>query len=178
MRTRFSKVIYHPFDSKYTKLFWSHVDKSGECWKWTGSILESGYGQFRPGSSCLKTKRWRAHRYSWVLFHGPIPDGLKVLHKCDNRKCVNPDHLFLGTDLDNVRDCISKGRGKHALNGKYKRNVNNISSKITQIQADEIRYIYLNCPNISQQCIANQFGINQRSVSNIIRNKTWSKILS
>jgi hypothetical protein len=72
------------------------------CWFWNGT-LSNGYG---------KMGRQLAHRLSWEAFNGPIPDGLFVLHKCDTPPCVNPDHLFLGTHGDNVRDCLAKGRHK------------------------------------------------------------------
>lgn len=87
--------------------FWSKVDRSGECWEWTAGLNQAGYGQF----SMWPDRPERAHRFSWVLHNGPIPDDLCVLHACDNRKCVNPAHLFLGTRGDNIRDCFAKGRG-------------------------------------------------------------------
>jgi hypothetical protein len=85
--------------------FWANVDKSGDCWEWQASVNLDGYGRF-----CLKGKRIRAHRLSWVLANGEIPEGMCVLHKCDNPPCVSPDHLFLGTRADNVRDMVQKGR--------------------------------------------------------------------
>ena len=85
--------------------FWNKVDKSGECWLWTASTLGKGYGQFWDGN-----KRVTAHRFSWVLHNGPIPEGLHVLHHCDVPVCVNPEHLWLGTNADNVHDCMAKGR--------------------------------------------------------------------
>lgn len=82
--------------------FWSLVDtRSNNCWKWTGSRTPGGYGQFRG---------YRAHRYSYQLVNGPIPPGMVVCHACDNPSCVRPDHLFLGTHLDNMDDAHRKGR--------------------------------------------------------------------
>lgn len=86
--------------------FWTHVDKSGDCWIWTGARYALGYGAFGPKG----TGAMGAHRYSWILAHGEIPAGMKVLHKCDVRCCVNPDHLFLGTQKDNIADMMAKGR--------------------------------------------------------------------
>lgn len=90
----------------FPEKFWSRVARSGECWTWTGRILDTGYGRLKH--NCRQV---RAHRVSWELANGPIPDGLCVLHRCDVRACVNPEHLFLGTYQDNNRDMHSKGRG-------------------------------------------------------------------
>jgi len=92
--------------------FWAKVDKSiaSGCWEWQSSIRGNGYGAFFTHLIEEGRKCYGAHRYSWMLAHGPIPDGLWVLHKCDNRICVNPDHLFLGDRTDNMRDCAQKGR--------------------------------------------------------------------
>jgi hypothetical protein len=87
--------------------FWSKVQKTETCWLWMGARHpHGGYGQFVGPP----IKELRAHRYSWVLAYGPIPDGLLVCHRCDNPPCVRPDHLFLGTHLDNALDMMAKGR--------------------------------------------------------------------
>lgn len=101
--------------------FWPKVDVRGheECWEWTASRKERGYGVFsRPGHNNGALK---AHRVSWELANGPIPDGLCVLHRCDNPPCVNPAHLFLGTIADNNRDMSLKGRvvGQNKTHCKY-----------------------------------------------------------
>ena len=84
--------------------FWRFVDKGAECWAWNGTRGNGGYGMFKG------TKTGLAHRMSYTLANGPIPIGLDVLHRCDNPPCVNPAHLFLGTNSDNQQDCIAKGR--------------------------------------------------------------------
>lgn len=85
----------------------AHVPELGPCWVWTAALHRRGYGWFRfNGTPTL------AHRVSWELTNGPIPDGLQVLHKCDNKPCERPDHFFLGTDADNMADKTAKGRGK------------------------------------------------------------------
>jgi hypothetical protein len=85
--------------------FWEKVDKSGDCWEWTATIDKSGYGIVG-----MRPKNLKASRVAWMLTNGAIPDGLWVLHHCDNRRCVRPDHLFLGTNTDNQRDSVAKGR--------------------------------------------------------------------
>lgn len=86
--------------------FWSKVDKSGECWMWTSSRNAAGYGVYRNKA---------AHRYAYILEHGYIPAGLVVRHICDNRACVRPSHLVIGTYKENSEDMIARGRGRRAV---------------------------------------------------------------
>ena len=95
--------------------FWSKVDKQGstECWPWTASVVKNlGYGQFGMGGTMM-----RSHRVAWELSNGPIPAGMFVLHKCDNPPCCNPQHLFIGTQTDNMQDALAKGRHGHGTIG-------------------------------------------------------------
>jgi hypothetical protein len=86
--------------------FWGRVERKSEgCWEWRGRILQNGYGQFD-----VKRRPTAAHRYAYELTYGAIPDGLIVCHRCDNPRCVRPDHLFLGSHADNARDKSAKGR--------------------------------------------------------------------
>jgi hypothetical protein len=146
--------------------FWSKVNKVTStfynvtcCHEWTASVDTAGYGQIRNGKLAL------AHRLVWEMLVGPIPDGEQVLHRCDNRRCVNQDHLFLGTNDDNIADKVAKGRAsrlKGATNG---------NSKLTDTQVLEIRTAIG-----SQRAIARQYGVNQRLVWAIKHKVMWSHI--
>lgn len=90
--------------------FWRKVTRTAECWLWLGARGKDGYGRAAlPGHSGGMAL---AHRISWLLTNGEIPSGMQVLHRCDNRQCVRPDHLFLGTQADNIKDMWAKGRQK------------------------------------------------------------------
>ena len=91
------------------KRFWDKVAIAGpdDCWEWQASFHTTGYGQIK-----YNRKKWKAHRISWILTNGEIPNTLCVLHKCDNPKCVNPNHLFLGTLKENTQDMLKKNRGR------------------------------------------------------------------
>lgn len=90
--------------------FWAKVSKTDSCWCWTGGTQGRGYGAMHVGPKAKGRHMIRAHRLSWVLHNAEIPNDLWVLHKCDNPQCVNPDHLFLGDRIDNMKDAAKKGR--------------------------------------------------------------------
>lgn len=137
------------------------ISKTG-CWLWTGpKDGPDGYGLYGGGG--LGTSR--VHRLSYMLFVGPIPDGMLVCHKCDVRMCFNPDHLFLGTYYDNVHDMISKGRAKHPL-GK------NVPNAI--LNADSV--VAIREDTRLQRVIAAEYKIAQTTVSAIKTGRNWSHI--
>lgn len=88
--------------------FWARINKTETCWLWTGAKHQHGYGVLRPKDGPMI----RVHRLMWEREHGPIPKGMLVLHRCDTPSCVNPDHLFLGDQRENMRDMWAKGRGR------------------------------------------------------------------
>jgi len=90
------------------KRFWSNIDTRSKCWLWTGGMTARGYGAFAVVYG--RHKFWRAHRFAWFLANGPIPKGGQILHTCDNRFCVNPEHLYLGDTDANMRDMVQNGR--------------------------------------------------------------------
>lgn len=151
--------------------FWPKVEKSGGpdvCWPWIGSLYSSGYGQFFVGSSQIVEGRNRttyAHRVAWALTNGPIPGKLCILHSCDNPPCCNPSHLFLGTRAINNNDCKAKDR-----NADH-HGTNNPNAKLTEVDVAGIRL--LRADGLSQQAIADQFGVTQVQISRVLRGKAW-----
>lgn len=141
--------------------FWSKVDRRAlhECWPWLRSRNAARYGNFR-----LKRSE-RAHRVAWILTHGPIPNGLHVLHRCDNPPCCNPGHLFLGTDADNVADKVSKGR-QQRLKGSAGSN-----ARLTAQEVAEIRMT--SGKDRRDKEIAAKFGISRHYVSMIRNGRNW-----
>ena len=101
--------VFERCRSSLTTRFWKYADRSGQCWTWTGTKSQA-YGALSASIPGERPRRIMAHRISWRLHHGDIPPRILVLHKCDNRICVNPDHLFLGNHRDNRQDCEQKGR--------------------------------------------------------------------
>ena len=128
------------------------------CLIWTGSLLSDGYGQI-----AVNGKMMRAHRFSWEESNGPIPEGIYVLHTCDNRVCVNPDHLFLGTQQDNMDDMVRKGRqSKGELNG---------GAKLTEAG---IKLIRGDSRSLSK--IADDYGVVKSHICNIQNFKIWRHV--
>ena len=148
-------TIEERFDAK-----WEPVTESG-CWVWTASLHRVGYGQIRHDERIL-----RAHRVSYELHIGPIPAGMHVLHKCDNRSCVNPDHLFLGTNDDNVADMVTKGRqSKGEKNGKARLTEDNVREIRRRLAAGE-----------KNKDLSVEFGVSTPSISKIAKRKTWRHV--
>lgn len=152
-------------------LFWSKVNKDGPvhpvhgtCWVWTAALRDHGYGGSWNG-----TRADKAHRVSWRLTNGEIPDGLNVLHKCDNRLCVRPEHLFLGTHRDNARDKEAKGRGNHPIGSEVWK------AKLVEDQVLEIRQL-LDTGEYLQREIAEMFGMSKPMISAINTRRNWSHI--
>lgn len=143
-----------------------HRPELGRCWEWTGGLDTNGYGQFYASGRPVGT-----HRVAFLLARGPIPADLWVLHHCDNRKCVNPDHLFLGTHADNMADMTAKGR--RAPLRPYKGEANG-RAKLT---ADSVRAIRCRLGEGRQQrAIAREFGISDTVVWQIAHGLKWQHI--
>lgn len=137
--------------------FWPYVAKSDGCWVWTRYCSPTGYGRFAWEGGSI------ASRFSWIVTYGPIPDGLDVLHHCDNPPCVRPDHLFLGTDADNAADKTAKGRGNNYSGGPRGR-------KLTWALVEEIRaqrYV------LSIRELSVKYGVSMATIWNIHDVRTW-----
>ncbi len=140
--------------------FGKYVKKTDTCWLWIGSKCPKGYGRMN-----VKGKSVIAPRISWKIHYGGIPQGKYVLHKCDNPSCVNPDHLYLGNQYDNMADMYRSGRAKH------KRGEENGKSKLTEAIVREIR-----TSTNTLVALARKFGINRRTVWSVQSRKTWRHI--
>ncbi len=134
--------------------FWKYVKKrKNKCWEWVASTDADGYGAY------LHT---RAHRFSYQLKNGVIPDLMSVCHTCDNPTCVNPAHLFLGTTQDNNKDCVDKQRNAFGeKSGK---------SKLTEKEVIQIRKLFKTTNRIK---LSEIFGVHKDTISAIIHRKTW-----
>jgi hypothetical protein len=159
-------------EAEKVKRFWSRVATAGndDCWLWTAAKHTQGYGlcSYRPNA--------RAHRVAWELTKGPIPPGMMVCHKCDNPPCCNPNHLFIGTNTDNVVDMELKRRSKHVKGESHG------ASKLSEADVAEIRRRYKprvgHRPNsgVSQKKLAEEYGVHRATIQLILSGKNWKHI--
>lgn len=153
----FDELLVQRFHEKF------EVDPISGCWLWTASTAGKGYGQIKvPGTR----RQVYAHRLSYEIYVGPIPDGMMVLHRCDNPPCVNPEHLFLGTGAVNLMDMAQKGRH---LYGER-----NTEHKLTEIGVHRI--FDLAEAGWSQRRIANEMEVGQAHVGRILRGLRWRHV--
>jgi len=140
--------------------FWAKVDirSHDECWPWVASRKRQGYGQFKLDGGMRLT-----HRVIWELMYGEIPDGMNVCHRCDNPPCVNPSHLFLGTQADNMADMTKKGR--QASGERHPK------AKLSLADVRNIRE--RNATGESTTALAREFGISNIGVSSVVRGAYW-----
>lgn len=151
--------------------FWRWIEKDvNGCWNWTRAKTSSGYGHFG-----LNGKTILAHRFAWELTHGSFDNSLCVLHKCDNRRCVNPDHLWLGTKSENTLDASRKGRRYIIPKSVMRRGERHGLAKLTDDQAKEIYQRY-DGRRGSITRFAEEFGVCIQTISNIVHNKGWQSV--
>lgn len=144
------------------RFFWNVSQEqmaSDGCWIWRGYVGPDGYGRFSDGKKLL-----RAHRFSYEVLIGPIPQGMLVCHKCDVPLCVNPKHLFLGTNMTNSDDKVLKGR--HQFGTRH------VCAKLTE---DEVRAIRLDIR--SHEKIAKDYSVSHGTITGIKRGKTWKHVV-
>jgi hypothetical protein len=149
--------------------FWYRVNKTATCWVWTGGRI-SGYGAISLGSKSAGTGL--AHRISWEMHNGPIPDGMNVCHHCDNPPCVNPSHLFLGTLADNNRDMRDKGRG-----GMLRPDAHH-GANHWRAELDPDRVLAIRARHAAGEThlatLAEQYGVSSNTIWRIVTRKTWN----
>lgn len=141
---------------------------STDCWYWVGARSDIGYGTLTSAREHYGLGELMAHRIAWSLFNGPIPAGLKVLHKCDVRSCVNPDHLFLGTQRDNVQDMFTKGRDNHARPYGDRNPMARLTNEtVAALRSDYATGAY------SQHQLAKTYGVSVMTINRAVRGISW-----
>lgn len=148
-----------PIDRFHARL--NPPSDSDVCWPWPGSRTAAGYGTFRSGDMTVLT-----HRMAWECANGPIPDGMRVCHSCDNPPCCNPSHLFIGTAADNTADMMVKGRHRCPVGEDTHRAV------LTERQVLDIRAEYA-AGGISYRLLASRYGVGETTIRNAISRKSW-----
>jgi len=142
------------------------INQETGCWEWEGGKNKKGYGQFWTKGD--DRKKWLAHRHSYELHRGPIPDGMMVCHSCDNRACINPNHLFIGTAADNTADMMSKGREKiPRIRGSVHGRAKLAEEDVLAIRA---------ASGISLQSLADQYNVTKQNIWFIRRRKGWNHV--
>jgi len=161
-----SVSCYHLSVDNIPSDIWKRIDKRSEdeCWEWKGAVSTNGYG-----AMSINCKDDSTHRIVYCEIFGTIPEGLFVLHHCDNPSCCNPNHLFLGTPKDNMKDRNQKGRGNVPRGEEHYR------SKLIKEQVLEIRKLYIT-NEYTQTKLGKMFGVAPSNISNIINRKAWRHI--
>lgn len=148
--------------------FWPKVAIAGPsaCWEWAASLDHHGYGHFKSG-----VNSWmQAHRYAWILTNGPIPDGMFVCHRCDNRGCCNPAHLFIGTPQDNTSDMMAKRRHRTVA----RPGIESGRTKLTD--ADVLSIRRQRAEGVTLRALSVEFGLCSSAISHIGTGRNWKHL--
>lgn len=158
-------------DSEFKRFSAKYIVAYDGCWNWTASTNQKGYGRLKTTEGLIS-----AHRLSYAHYIGPIDEGMHVLHACDNPRCVNPKHLWLGTNMDNVADCMAKGRVTGYLHSPvfFKKGASNHIAKLTDKKVLDIRKRIAN--GEEQQALAKEYGVSKACVTKIHFRRTWTHI--
>lgn len=154
---------------KFLLRFWKKVDKRADCWIWTGSTDRQGYGMIVLGGK----RTLKAHRAMWVIYNGDLKREIQVLHDCpsgDNPSCVNPNHLWIGDNNDNMNDKMKKGR---FVPFPDHHGESHPRAKLTESDVRQIRLLY-STTKTTLKALAAKFGISFQQVSSVIRRRTWN----
>lgn len=157
-----SQVCYQSVkNAPLAERFWRYVEKTSDCWKWTGKATVKGYGRIARGRSqgSEHPTNILAHRVSWIIHFGAVPENMNVLHHCDNPSCVRPDHLFLGSQMDNMIDCSEKGR----------------RGNLTRDAVRDMRTAYRSGKTL--RALAVEHAVSKSTAFNVIRGKTWRHVI-
>ena len=144
--------------------FWQYVIVGMDCWGWAGATTDWGYGVLRLDAPSRRMAL--AHRVSWELHNGPVPDGLWILHRCDNPPCANPAHLYPGSHDANMRD--AKSRRRMQFGGERH------NARLSAAKVHEIRVAC--AAGLSQAVLATRFGVSQPTISDVVTGRTWAHV--
>lgn len=172
---RCQNIVIRPRGTPATSRFWQYVKKGDGCWEWQGNTAIGGYGGIKEG-----TRTIRAHRLSWEIHFGPIPAGMLVCHSCDNPPCVRPDHLFLGTHTDNMRDARAKNRidasgaGRNFHKRGIQRGERHGQARITEAMVRWIRE--QRAAGMSYNDLAQHSGLTYQGVYHVVNRTSWRHV--